>query len=151
MGHGGQRLPFSFPRATKEPLPKQRRLSLLTTSITNITVFFSLECFLNRESRQKKFGRCQTHGFNFPVYLDPDLKVARQFGAHVTPEMFLLDSQGKLLYRGSEQGITGALTAFQAGSAIPPSELKVQGTELGKCWRRLPLVILLLRSISHPS
>jgi predicted neuraminidase/peroxiredoxin len=75
---------------------------------------------------------CQTHGFNFPVYLDPDLKVARQFGARVTPEMFLLDSQGKLLYRGSEQGITGALTAFQAGSAIPPSELKVQGTELGK-------------------
>jgi len=37
---------------------------------------------------------CQAHGFNFPVYLDPDLKVARQFGAKVTPEMFLLDNKG---------------------------------------------------------
>lgn len=78
---------------------------------------------------------CQAHGFNFPVYLDPGLKAAKRFGAHATPEGFLLDNDGKLLYRGSEPGITAALAAFQNGSVMPPSEMTVKGAEIG---RKLP-------------
>lgn len=85
---------------------------------------------------------CQAHGFNFPVYLDPGLKAAKKFGARVTPETFLLGKDGALLYRGSEKGLTAALAAFEAGSAMPPSETKVEGTEIGK---RLPL-----RAIADP-
>jgi len=75
---------------------------------------------------------CQAHGFNFPVYQDPGGKATKRFGARVTPEGFLLDQQGTLLYRGSEQGLTAALAAFEAGSAMPASEMTVKGTEIGK-------------------
>src|SRR6266567_2443904 len=44
---------------------------------------------------------CQARGFNFPVYLDPGEKTVKHFGARVTPEAFLLDKQGKLVYRGT--------------------------------------------------
>lgn len=39
-------------------------------------------------------------GFPFPVYRDPDSVAADRLGATVTPEAFLFDSEGKLLYRG---------------------------------------------------
>ncbi len=74
---------------------------------------------------------CQAHGFNFPVYRDPGLKAARRFGARVTPEVFLLDHEGKLLYRGSEEGLARALAAFQNGAAMPASETAIQGVKIG--------------------
>ncbi|MFO1021497.1 MAG: exo-alpha-sialidase [Planctomycetales bacterium] len=39
-------------------------------------------------------------GFMFPVYRDPDNSIRRRFGATVTPEIFLLDNDGKLTYHG---------------------------------------------------
>ncbi len=75
---------------------------------------------------------CQAYGFNFPVYLDPGLKATRQFGAHVTPEAFLLDKNGTLLYRGSEEGIAAALAAFEEGAQIPASETAPSGTPIGE-------------------
>jgi predicted neuraminidase/peroxiredoxin len=85
---------------------------------------------------------CQARGFNFPVYLDPGMKAARQFGAQVTPEAFLLDQGGRLIYHGSEQGLIKAVVAFDAGSPIPAGEATVQGTPIGKA---LPA-----RSIQNP-
>jgi hypothetical protein len=37
----------------------------------------------------------------FALGADPDLKAARAIGATVTPEVFLLDSAGTILYRGA--------------------------------------------------
>lgn len=84
------------------------------------------------QSPQEVRAFCQAHGFNFPVYRDPGLKATKLFGATVTPEAFLLDKTGKLLYRGSEKGLSAALAAFQASKPMPASELRVNGTEIGK-------------------
>ena len=43
---------------------------------------------------------CQRRGLMFPVYRDPDGQAAKQFGAKWTPEFFLLDNAGKLVYHG---------------------------------------------------
>ena len=74
---------------------------------------------------------CQAYGFNFPVYLDPDGSAIRRFNAHATPEAFLLDKQGKLVYSGSIDGLAGVLDAFDAGRPLPPSAVTVKGTPIG--------------------
>ena len=42
----------------------------------------------------------QRRGLIFPVYRDPSGDAARRLGARVTPEVFLLDREGKLAYHG---------------------------------------------------
>jgi len=39
-------------------------------------------------------------GFKFPVLKDPQNKIADTYGAQVTPEVFVINPQGKLLYHG---------------------------------------------------
>lgn len=46
----------------------------------------------------KGFG--ETHQLNFPYIRDVTQDVAQSFGAGRTPEVFLLDHEGKLRYRG---------------------------------------------------
>ena len=46
---------------------------------------------------------CQRTGMIFPAYRDPRGDVARQFGAQATPELFLLDRGGALVFRGGLQ------------------------------------------------
>jgi predicted neuraminidase len=75
---------------------------------------------------------CQAHGFNFPVYLDPGSSATKRFGAAVTPEAFLLDKDGKLLYRGSENGLPEALAALDSGAPIANTETAPAGTPIGK-------------------
>ncbi|MCC6265686.1 MAG: exo-alpha-sialidase [Bryobacterales bacterium] len=75
---------------------------------------------------------CQAHGFNFPVYLDPKGEASKHFGARVTPEVFLLDKEGKLLFHGSGQGVTAALTMAAAGETIVAAESEVEGAPIGK-------------------
>lgn len=41
------------------------------------------------------------YGIKFPVYADRDKRISTYLAATVTPEVVLLDLQGKLLYRGS--------------------------------------------------
>jgi hypothetical protein len=40
-------------------------------------------------------------GIRFPLVGDPDLALAKALGAHVTPEALLLDSAGRIVYRGA--------------------------------------------------
>lgn len=39
-------------------------------------------------------------GFNFPYLFDESQDIAKSFSAVCTPDLFLFDSQGKLVYRG---------------------------------------------------
>jgi thiol-disulfide isomerase/thioredoxin len=41
------------------------------------------------------------YGISFPVYADRDKRISKQLEATITPEVVLLNEQGKLLYRGS--------------------------------------------------
>lgn len=84
------------------------------------------------ESPSEVRAYSQSRGFNFPVYLDPGLKATKRFGARVTPEAFLLDKEGRLVYHGSLAELAAALAAFDAGSGLPPVPSTVEGTPIGK-------------------
>lgn len=87
-------------------------------------------------------GFCQANGFNFPVYLDPEGKVAKRFGAAVTPEAFLLDKQGRMVFSGSIAGLESAFKAIDAGLPVPASTAAVKGTPVES--------ILPVRAIKDP-
>jgi predicted neuraminidase/peroxiredoxin len=74
---------------------------------------------------------CQSHGFNFPVYLDPGGKVAGRLGAQVTPSAFLIDHTGKLVFSGSIDGLSAPVAALDRGADLPHSEAAVTETPIG--------------------
>ena len=45
--------------------------------------------------------RAREKKFNFPYLYDPTQKIARQYGATVTPHVFLLDKERKVFYMGA--------------------------------------------------
>lgn len=54
-----------------------------------------------RETTGDAHARRGEAGIRFAVAGDPDLVLARGFGAHVTPEVVLVDTAGRVLYRGA--------------------------------------------------
>jgi thiol-disulfide isomerase/thioredoxin len=77
----------------------------------------------------------------FPVYKDFHNRVADQFDAQTTPEVFLLDSMGKVVYRGAiddssnearvkKHALRGAIDAVLAGKQPPNGQLKAFGCVL---------------------
>lgn len=76
----------------------------------------------------------------FPILLDADGKVGRQYGAATTPHLYVID-KGKLVYAGGlhndQQGtkpkeefrnyVSEALDAVLAGKAVPVAETKPWG------------------------
>ena len=61
------------------------------------------------ESGEEMLRFCQASGLVFPCYRDPSRNAARTLGATVTPEAFLLDSGGKVVYKGGIAGLEKAL------------------------------------------
>jgi predicted neuraminidase len=81
----------------------------------------------------------QANGFNFPVYLDSGGKLVKRFRAGVTPEAFLLDKQGRLVFSGSLTGLEAAFKALDAGTPIPASSQAVKGTPIGSALPPRPI------------
>ena len=54
----------------------------------------------NWESRQDVVDHALERGFTFPMLKDEGHRIADRFGASRTPEVFLVDSTGRLRYRG---------------------------------------------------
>ncbi len=83
--------------------------------------------------------RARARGFKFPYVVDATSDVARAFAATRTPEAFLFDAAGKLVYHGtiddnykSEEGVKttylkDALDAVIAGEAVPVAQTKAVG------------------------
>jgi peroxiredoxin len=82
--------------------------------------------------------RSQELGFAFPYVVDATSDVARSFGATRTPEAFLFDKDGKLVYHGaiddskeadqvSKHFLQDAVDAAVAGKAVPVAETKFVG------------------------
>jgi peroxiredoxin len=79
------------------------------------------------------------HGFPFAVLKDEGNKVADAYGATKTPEVFLLDASGKLIYHGRidesqddaknvrSPDLRNALGAFLSGRPVPVAETKAFG------------------------
>ncbi len=102
---------------------------------------------VNANDPQQKSGdtfevmqqRAQARGFQFPYVVDATSNVARAFGATRTPEAFLFDAAGKLVYHGtiddnykSEKDVKtsylkDALEAVIGGAAVPRAETKAVG------------------------
>jgi len=88
---------------------------------------------------EKMVVRAKEKGFNFPYLRDDTQKVAEAFGAHYTPEIFLLDRQRRLQYTGKiddnwqaphqvkVQYLKDAIEATLAGRAVSDPETHAIG------------------------
>ena len=86
--------------------------------------------------------RAKARGFAFPYVVDGGSKVARAFGAERTPEAYLFDADGKLVYRGTiddnaedpngvKQHFLGdALEAVATGQPVQTKETKALGCSI---------------------
>jgi thiol-disulfide isomerase/thioredoxin len=80
-------------------------------------------------------------GFVFPVYKDANSVLANRFDAQVTPESYLIDSQGTIRYHGSiddsqnesrirTRGLRMALDAVLAGKPVELAQTKAFGCSI---------------------
>lgn len=86
-----------------------------------------------------------THRFSFVILKDNGNKIADKFGARVTPEVFLLDATGNLVYHGridnsraegsvEVRDLRDAIEAILAGRSVPKAETQPFGCTI----KRLP-------------
>jgi peroxiredoxin len=86
--------------------------------------------------------RAGERGFNFPYVVDTTSDVARAFGASHTPEAYLFDSDGKLVYHGTiddnalhpdkvtRHYLRDALDALLKGQPVATTETKALGCSI---------------------
>ena len=84
-------------------------------------------------------ARAKKVGYKFTYAMDATSDVARAFGAARTPEVFLFDAGGKLVYHGAvddnaqeepkveHRWLREAVQAVAAGTAVPTPETKAMG------------------------
>jgi peroxiredoxin len=83
--------------------------------------------------------RARERGFQFPYVVDQGSRVAKAFGATRTPEVFLFDASGKLVYHGTiddnaddaaavkQHYLRDALESVSTGKAVAIGETKALG------------------------
>lgn len=81
------------------------------------------------------------HGIDYPVLTDPTGEVGKAYGAKTTPQMYVIDAEGVLLYdgaidddplgRGDSEDrtnyVASALEAMAAGRPVDPATTKPYG------------------------
>ncbi|HXF48058.1 MAG TPA: thioredoxin family protein [Verrucomicrobiae bacterium] len=97
------------------------------------------------DSYDNMVKRAKEKGFVFPYVYDSTSEVAAAYGAKVTPHVFLLDADSKLVYRGriedetdakkvKSRDLKEALNALLAGKPIKMAETKAFGCSIK--WRK---------------
>ena len=91
----------------------------------------------NPEETGDELRRFATNlGAIFPMYRDVTGQVREAFGATTTPEFFLLDNRGRLLYQGGfggavyEPGLERAVTQYLNGIAVETVRTSIEGTPI---------------------
>jgi thioredoxin-related protein len=91
---------------------------------------------------EEMVARAKAKSFGFPYVVDATSEVARAFGATRTPEAFLFDAKGKLVYHGAIDDnasdakavevpfLKNALNALVEGEAIPKAQTKALGCSI---------------------
>ena len=91
------------------------------------------------EPADEVIGHAKQHGFTFPLMKDPNNKVADLYDARHTPEIFVVDPEGKLRYHGridenyenpakvEHPDLKNALESMLAGRAVAKAETKAFG------------------------
>ncbi|MFZ5805294.1 MAG: thioredoxin family protein [Acidobacteriota bacterium] len=94
------------------------------------------------DDMEHMIAQAKEHGYRFPYVMDTTSDVARAFGATRTPEAFLFDAQGKLVYHGAiddnaekpqevkKTYLADALAAVVAGKPVPVAETKALGCSI---------------------
>lgn len=78
------------------------------------------------------------HGHTFPVIRDPEGRLAKLLNARRTPEVFLIDGEGKLRYHGriaakiGTPDLRNAIEARLAGRVIDPTVTKAFGCSIDR-------------------
>ena len=87
-------------------------------------------------------AHAKQHGFAFPLMKDPDNKVADLYDARHTPEIYVVDPQGKLVYHGridenyedpakvTSPDLKNALDQLLTGKPIAKAETKAFGCSI---------------------
>lgn len=107
-----------------------------------IAINANLPSFLGGDSYENMQERAQKKGFNFPYLFDEGQKVTNQYGARVTPHVFLVKKEGsglKVMYTGAIDNDTqdanpqktlyveDAIAALEAGKKIEVPTTKAIG------------------------
>ncbi len=94
------------------------------------------------DSYEEMQTRAKERGLQFPYVVDATSDVARAFGATRTPEFFLFDKDGKLVYHGAlddnskdaskaeHHYLKDALEAMLAGKSVETAETKAIGCSI---------------------
>jgi peroxiredoxin len=94
------------------------------------------------EPADEVIAHARQHGFAFPLMKDPDNKVADLYDARHTPEIFVVDPEGKLRYHGridenyeepskvASPDLKNALDSMLAGRQIAKAETKAFGCSI---------------------
>lgn len=93
------------------------------------------------DSFEGTVARAAELSMRFPYVIDETSDVARAFGAEKTPEAYLFDAEGHLVYHGAiddsqdpanvqEHYLRDALTAVAAGSAVAQAETSAVGCSI---------------------
>jgi peroxiredoxin len=86
-------------------------------------------------------ARATEKDYPFPYLKDGDSKIARAYGARVTPHVFLVDANGTIRYRGyvddsakpaerTNEGLTNALKSLLGGREIGTAETRAFGCSI---------------------
>jgi hypothetical protein len=94
------------------------------------------------DSFEEMQRRARAAGMRFPYVVDATSNVARAFGATKTPEAFLFDRRGRLVYHGAiddnahepdeveQRFLRDALAAVVAGEDVPRAETRAIGCSI---------------------
>jgi peroxiredoxin len=94
------------------------------------------------EPAEEVIAHAKQHGLAFPIMKDPRNKVADLYDARHTPEIFVVDPEGKLRYHGridenyenasrvTSPDLKNALDAMLGGHAIAKAETKAFGCSI---------------------
>ena len=99
-------------------------------------VLFVGVCSNPAENGEELRAFMQNLGLRFPIHRDTDGSAAKQFGATMTPEFFLLDPKGVVLYHGGlggkedEPGLAAAVKALHGGQPVANTSVAVEGTPI---------------------
>jgi peroxiredoxin len=97
--------------------------------------FLAINCNTTEDLAKMKV-RAEEKGFNFPYAYEETGDAARGFGARVTPHLFVVSAEGKVVYRGSfddaqenptKHFIADAVDAVLAGKAPETTSTKAFG------------------------
>jgi len=108
--------------------------------------FVAISCsLLPSDSLDKMRERARKRHFNFDYLADPTQQTGRNYGATVTPQLFVLDQERKIAYMGKfddniepekvrRQFVPDAVGALLSGGKPEPSETRATGCgiEYGK-------------------